>query len=79
MSYDKMVLTVLTAFDNGELRQSPELAAKMMASLLATMRNEKPPIDRIPLVEIHDTVWERLVKVCLSLTTPRLLLIANWA
>lgn len=63
MSYDIMMLIAEVAFDNGELRHDPDMAAKMMASLLATMRSENPPLDKTPLIEIHDTVWERLVKV----------------
>ena len=63
MSYDTMVLISEVAFDNGELRQDPDMAAKMMASLLAIMRSENPPLDKTPLIEMHDTVWERLLKV----------------
>lgn len=63
MSSDMMVLIAEVAFDNGELRQDPDMAAKMMASLLAIMRSENSPLDKTPLIEIHDTVWERLVKV----------------
>ena len=63
MSYDTMVLIAEIAFDNGELRQDPHMATKMMASLLATMRSESPPLEKTPLIEVHDTVWERLMKV----------------
>ena len=63
MSNDTMVLIAEIAFDNGELRQDPDMASKMMASLLATMRSENPPLDKTPLIEVHDTIWERLMKV----------------
>ena len=46
------------------LRQNPEMAARMMTGLLAIMRNEEPPMRKTPLIEVHDTVWERVVKVC---------------
>ena len=39
------------------------MATKMVAALLATMRNEEPPIRKTPLIEVHDTIWERLKMV----------------
>lgn len=39
------------------------MATKMVDSLLATMRNEEPPLFKTPLIEVHDSIWERLKQV----------------
>ena len=35
----------------------------MMASLLSTMSDEEPPLPKTSLIEVHDSVWQRIVKV----------------
>lgn len=50
-------------FDNGHLRQTPEKAKQMMDNLLSIMRNEESPYPKDPLIEVHDSVWHRVVKV----------------
>lgn len=52
-------------FDNGHLRADTKTGQQLLDSLLSVMReghvdNSLRPI----LVEIHDNVWQRVVKVC---------------
>ncbi|KAL9037990.1 MAG: hypothetical protein Q9214_005462, partial [Letrouitia sp. 1 TL-2023] len=49
-------------FDNGHLRQTPEKAKQKMDNLLSAMRNEEYPHPKDPLIEVHDSVWHRIVK-----------------
>lgn len=50
-------------FDNGHLRHTPEKAKQMMDALLSVMRNEESEHPKDPLIEVHDSVWHRIVKV----------------
>ncbi|KAI8635655.1 isoprenoid synthase domain-containing protein [Xylariaceae sp. FL1651] len=54
-------------FDNGELRDKPAAAAKIMQALMSPMRESQTqqgmgtsPEERLPLLRVHDTVWERI-------------------
>ena len=38
----------------------------MMESIFSIMRNEKALLPKTPLVEVYDTVWQRIVMVCES-------------
>ena len=60
----KSRLIWVAVFDNGCLRQDPEKAKQMVGSLLSTMRNEESPLPKNSLIEVHDSVWHRIVKVC---------------
>ena len=61
----RLTLTWMTVFDNGHLRQNPEKARQMMDRLLSTMRgNEETSLPKPSLVEVHDSVWQRIAKVC---------------
>ena len=51
-------------FDEGYLGRNPEQAHQMMDSLLSSLRGQRSKIPKIPLVDMHDTVWQRIVKVC---------------
>ena len=53
----------MAVFDNGHLRENPVEAQKMMDSLLSGMRREESKISKVPLIEVHDSVWQRIVKV----------------
>lgn len=47
-------------FDNGHLRDSLEDAERMMTALLSTFRIPSHP--KTPLIEVHNSVWDRIVK-----------------
>ncbi|KAI1175288.1 isoprenoid synthase domain-containing protein [Nemania sp. FL0916] len=57
-------------FDNGDLRDKPQAAAMVLDSLMCPMN--KPQIwqqtteaareERLPIIKVHDTVWERVQK-----------------
>lgn len=49
-------------FDNGHLRTDSDMAREMMNALLSDMRGEKSAIPKTNLIEVHDSVWHRLVK-----------------
>ena len=54
-------------FDNGPLIKGQEL----LDSLLSIMQEDnkmKPRGEKNPLVEVHDSVWERVVEVRASIT-----------
>ncbi|KAI0397527.1 isoprenoid synthase domain-containing protein [Xylariaceae sp. FL0594] len=64
-------------FDEGELRDKPEAAAEVMASLMRPMAEalkggegkvsvplQSSSEKRPPLVRLHDTIWERLQERC---------------
>ena len=62
--YIYSLLTSILVFDTGDLKDDLAAARKIMDNLLAIMREETR--DRKPssvLIEIHDTVWERISKV----------------
>jgi hypothetical protein len=57
-------------FDEGELRDNPEAAAEMMASLMQPMEGVLTngdvvvlPENRLPILKVHDSVWERMQEV----------------
>jgi hypothetical protein len=54
---------LLAVFDDGYLSRDPVMAKAMMDSLLLIMRGDSQG-PKIPLIEIHDTIWRRLLKVC---------------
>jgi hypothetical protein len=64
-------LTVSQVFDNGVLKDDLVNSQKMVDALLSTMRQGSERSEaresKDKLIEVHDTVWERLVKVSLSL------------
>ncbi|KAI0458942.1 isoprenoid synthase domain-containing protein [Xylaria acuta] len=54
-------------FDNGELRDKPTTAAMVLQSLMNPMSKFQtwpetyaPGGERLPIVKVHDTVWERI-------------------
>ncbi|KAI0862227.1 isoprenoid synthase domain-containing protein [Xylaria cubensis] len=56
-------------FDNGELRDKPATAARVLQSLMSPMGKFQtwsemyaPQEERLPIVKVHDTVWERIRK-----------------
>ncbi|KAI8953296.1 isoprenoid synthase domain-containing protein [Xylaria longipes] len=56
-------------FDNGELRDKPTTAAIVLQSLMSPMSKFQtwseayaPEGERLPIVKVHDTVWERIKK-----------------
>ncbi|KAI1744807.1 isoprenoid synthase domain-containing protein [Xylaria scruposa] len=56
-------------FDNGELRDQPTTAARVLQSLMSPMSKFKtwsetyaPQDERLPIIKVHDTVWERIQK-----------------
>ncbi|KAI0545439.1 isoprenoid synthase domain-containing protein [Xylaria curta] len=56
-------------FDNGELRDKPTTAARVLQSLMSPMSKFQtwsetyaPRDERLPIVKVHDTVWERIQK-----------------
>jgi len=57
-------------FDNGELRDKPEAAAEVMASLMRPMEEiltcGDVPVSsekRLAILKVHDSVWERIQEV----------------
>lgn len=56
----------IAVFDNGHLKDDLENGQMMIDALLHEMRcNDKstaPPMQS-PLVDVHNSVWERIVKV----------------
>lgn len=59
----------MLVFDNGELRDQPMAAAKILQSLMNPMRKQGsqetngPREERLPIIKVHDTVWEMIKKV----------------
>ncbi|KAI1112886.1 isoprenoid synthase domain-containing protein [Nemania sp. NC0429] len=55
-------------FDDGKLRDQPIAAAVILESLMSPMRKQgeremnAPQQERIPIIKVHDTVWERIRK-----------------
>lgn len=60
----------MLVFDNGGLRDQPTAAALIMQSLMSPMRKQDAQEtnvsreERLLIIEVHDTVWERIKKVC---------------
>ncbi len=54
---------VKTVFDEGHLKDDPKEAQKIMHSLLSSMRVRASEISKSALVDFHDTVWDRIVKL----------------
>jgi hypothetical protein len=63
----------IAVFDNGHLRNNPELANQMMSRLLYIMREGKEISGtKEALVGAHDSVWLRIVEVCRTPTSTAL-------
>jgi hypothetical protein len=59
-------------FDDGHLRSDTQTSQEFLDGLLSIMRNGRLPEDKgetekKALVKIFDSVWERVVKVCIRL------------
>lgn len=54
-------------FDNGYLRQDPVRGQEMMTKLLSIMSDgEEQRKPESSLIEVHDTIWLRVLQVCLE-------------
>lgn len=60
----------VTVFDSGHLRSDPVKARQVIDCVLSIMREDNDArMEKAVLVDLHDTVWRRIIKVILSLAT----------
>ncbi|KAJ8126074.1 hypothetical protein O1611_g7563 [Lasiodiplodia mahajangana] len=61
--------STIVLFDNGQLRDKPTAARRVLQSLISPMSKARvgqeigiSQGDRLPIIKVHDTVWERVKK-----------------